>query len=334
MRNLYLSNLPAPYRMDFYRALYWELGCEICFQDIRDGVPGIPVRRWTLGSLPNLLTAFRPGLVIAPEFSAAAVLAIGLRKRHRCKVVTTCDDSLDMIHGNDFGWKHRLARGIVPRRLDEIILHSPGVADWYRDRFGKGLFLPIIADERCVRPELERVLPLSAQLRPGGKPIVAFVGRFVGLKNIPSLIHAFEPLKDRARLVLIGDGPERTALEALAPDALFTGMLTGDELLAWYNLIDVLVLPSTQEAYGAVTGEALMAGAKVVISRKAGSSDLVREGENGYVVLPTDVAALTDCIGKLLDEVPSERPLILRENRLPYRFETCIQELIEKLKAL
>ena len=332
MRNLYLSNLPVSYRMDFYQALSRALNCEVCFQE--DGETDFQTRRWTLRSLPNLLAAFRPSLVFVPEFSAATVLCLLLRKRYGYKVISTCDDSLDMIQGNDFGWKHRLARGIVPRRLDEIILHSLGVADWYRTRFGKGLFLPIIANERRVRPELERVLPLSAQLRPDGKPVVAFVGRFVGLKNIPSLIHAFEPLKDRARLVLIGDGPERAALEALAPEALFTGMLTGDELLAWYNLIDVLVLPSTQEAYGAVTGEALMAGAKVVISRKAGSSDLVREGENGYVVLPTDVAALTDRIGKLLDEVPSERPLILRENRLPYRFETCIQELIEKLKAL
>ena len=334
MRNLYLSNLPAPYRMDFYRFLYREMECEICFQDVRDGVPDIPVHRWNLGSLPNLLKAFRPELVIAPEFSAAAVLSVALRKRYGCKVVTTCDDSLDMIRGNDFGWKHRLARHFVPRQLDEIILHSLDVAGWYQERFGKGLFMPIIADERRVRPELARVLPLSAQLRAGDKPVVAFVGRFVGLKNIPSLIRAFEPLKHRAQLVLIGDGPHRTALEAMAPEALFPGMLAGDDLLAWYNLIDIAVLPSTQEAYGAVTGEALMAGAKVVVSEKAGSADLVRERENGYRVPPMDIPALTDRIGRLLDEVPSGRPLTLRENRLPYRFETCIRELIDKLKVL
>lgn len=334
MRNLYLSNLPALYRMDFYRFLYREMECEICFQDERDGVPDIPVRRWNLGSLPSLLAAFRPRLVIAPEFSAAAVLCVVLRKKYGCKIVTTCDDSLDMICGNDFGWKHRLARRFVPRWLDEIILHSPEVAAWYRSRFGKGVFMPIITDERRVRLELERVLPRSAQLRSGEKPVVAFVGRFVGLKNIPSLIRAFEPLKERAQLVLIGDGPERAALEAMAPEALFTGLLAGDDLLAWYNLMDILVLPSTQEAYGAVTGEALMAGAKVVVSLKAGSADLVREGENGFRVPPTDIPALTDRIGKLLDEVPSGRPLTLRRNWLPYRFETCIRELIEKLKVL
>ena len=120
----------------------------------------------------------------------------------------------------------------------------------------------------------------------------------------------------------------------MAPEALFPGMLAGDDLLAWYNLIDIAVLPSTQEAYGAVTGEALMAGAKVVVSEKAGSADLVRERENGYRVPPMDIPALTDRIGRLLDEVPSGRPLTLRENRLPYRFETCIRELIDKLKVL
>ena len=332
MRNLYLSNSPAPYRLDFYRALYRDLDCEICFQDIRDGVPDIPVRQWTLGSLPALLKELRPSVVIVPEFSAAAVLALFLRKRYGYKVISTCDDSLDMIHGNDFGWKHRLARRFIPRRLDNIVLHSAEVRDWYQQRYGKGLIMPIIADERRVRADLERVLPLSEQLRPGDKPVVAFVGRLVGLKNVPALIRAFEPLKGRASLVIIGDGPERQKLAVLAPEAVFTGMLAGDELLAWYNLIDIMVLPSTQEAYGAVTGEALMAGAKVVVSRKAGSSALVQEGVNGYVVDPNDIHAMTERIDTLLKQVPDGRPLSLRENLLPCSFEASITTLLEALR--
>ena len=331
-RNLYLSNSPAPYRLDFYRALYRDLDCEICFQDIRDGVPDIPVRQWTLGSLPALLKELRPSVVIVPEFSAAAVLALFLRKRYGYKVISTCDDSLDMIHGNDFGWKHRLARRFIPRRLDNIVLHSAEVRDWYQLHYGKGLVMPIIADERRVRTDLERVLPLSEQLRPGDKPVVAFVGRLVGLKNVPALIRAFEPLKGRASLVIIGDGPERQKLAAMAPDAIFTGMLAGDELLAWYNLIDIMVLPSTQEAYGAVTGEALMAGAKVVVSRKAGSSALVQEGVNGYVVHPNDIHAMTERIDTLLKQVPDGRPLSLRENLLPCSFEASITTLLEALR--
>lgn len=331
MRNLFLSNQPVSYRMDFYQALARDLDCEICFQKPGEGV--IPSRAWTLRSLPSLLAECRPALVFVPEFSAAAVLCLSLRKRYGYKVISLCDDSLDLIRGNDFGWKHRLARKVVPHSVDGIILHSPEVRDWYRDRFGKGLFMPIIADERRVRPELERVLPLSGKLRPGPGPVVAFAGRLVGLKNVPTLIRAFEPLKERARLVIIGDGPERAALEAQAPYALFTGWLSGDELLAWYNLVDVLVLPSTQEAYGAVTGEALMAGARVVVSRKAGSHDLVREGSNGFIVDPMDADAMTECLRRLIDAVPEGRPPVLRENLLPYRFKDSIQGLITGIRS-
>ena len=336
MRNLYLSNRPVSYRLDLYRSLSREMDCEICFQE---GIPvttgtdeGFPVRGWTLRRLPTLLTAFRPSLVFVPEFSAAAVLCLLLRKRYGYKVISTCDDSMDMIQGHDFGWKHRWARRFIPGKLEEIILHSPEVAGWYRTHFGKGLVMPILADERRIRPELERILPLSEQLRPSTKPIVAFVGRLVSLKNVPVLLRAFEPLRDRAKLVIIGDGPERVALEAQATEGtLFTGMLVGDGLLAWYNLIDILVLPSTQEAYGAVTGEALMAGAKVVVSRKAGSSSLVREGKNGYTVDPQDIASMTACISRLLAEVPSGRPLILRENLLPCRFADSFSALKDSL---
>lgn len=320
MSDLLFTNIPVPYRTDLYRSLAERTGLRVCFG-----------RQMPL---QDYLEAERPRVVFAPEFSQVTLEALRLRKRYGYKVVSFCDDSLDMIRGNDFGWKHTLARRVVPRFLDGIILHSPGVCEWYRERFGKGFFMPIISDERRVRPDLERVLPVSERMRPGRKPVVAFVGRLVGLKNVPILVRAFEPLHDRAQLVIIGDGEERASLERLAPHALFTGYLDADELLAWYNLIDVLALPSTQEAYGAVTGEALMAGAKVIVSEKAGSSDLVRDGENGFVVDPMDADAMTANLYKLLEGVPMGRPLALRENLLPYRFENCIEDLIRNITSL
>ena len=314
------TNGPVPYREDLFHALQ-EAGVEILF-----GV--------SQGNLHARVESERPRRVFVPEFSSLVLKALRYRKKYGYKVISICDDSMDMIRGNDFGWKHRLARRIVPKFVDEIIVHSPDVRQWYQARFGKGLFMPIIADERRIRPELERVLPLSQKMRLTEKPVVAFVGRFVGLKNIPTLLRAFEPLRDRAQLVLIGDGPERASLETLAPYAHFTGFLSGDDLLAWYNRIDILVLPSTQEAYGAVTGEALMAGVKVVVSRKAGSADLVREGENGYLFNPKDEKELSACLLKLLEELASGRPLALRENLLPYRFETCISDLLKEINSL
>ena len=334
MSDLFITNTSVSYRDDLFRALERN-GFRICRYEEKD-VPVFTLRgKPFLKSPVSLLRGERPKVIIVPEFSGITLQMALLRRRFGYKLVSLCDDSLDMIQGNDFVWTHRLARRLLPGCLDGIILHSRSVGSWYRDRFGiRDLFMPIMPDERMFRAGLERVLPLSGQIRPDGKPVVAFVGRLVGLKNVPTLIQAFEPLQGQARLVIIGDGPEKEELQALAPDALFTGMQTGDDLLAWYNLIDVLVLPSTQEAYGAVTGEALMAGAKVVVSRLAGSSDLVREGENGYIVDPMDKDALTNRIRSLLEPLQPGRPLSLRENLHPFRFADCVADLLEEIKKL
>ena len=333
MNNLYISNIPVSYRHDLRSALRTRMSFKTVHFSDGEGFIG-PEGRPLLRHVGALLKKEKPHVVIAPEYSPVTLQLAACRRRYGFRLVSLCDDSIDMIQGNDFTAIHRLARRVVPPCVDEIILSTPAAFRWYQEHYGKGLFMPIIADERRVRPELERVLPLSERVRPSRKPVIAFVGRFVGLKNIPTLIEAFRPLKDRARLVLIGDGPDRPGLEALAPEALFTGMLSGDDLLAWYNVIDILVLPSTREAYGAVTGEALMAGAKVVVSSRAGSRDLVREGENGYVVDPMDVQGLFRALDCLLDSVETGRELSLRENLLPYRFETCIDDLIGRINSL
>lgn len=334
MSDLFITNQLVSYREDLCTALS-DAGFRILCYENGD----IQVTRFHgkvfLRSAVRLLEKNKPGVVIVPEFSGISLQVSLLKKRFGFKLVSLCDDSMDMIQGNDFVWTHRVARRLLPPHLDGIILHGRDVCNWYRDRFGiKDLLMPIMLDEQRYRDELRRVLPLSERIRPGGRPVVAFVGRFVGLKNIPSLIRSFEPFRDRAQLVLIGDGPQREQLKRMAPYAVFTGMLSGDDLLAWYNLIDILVLPSTQEAYGAVTGEALMAGAKVIVSRRAGSFDLVREGQNGYLVDPMNVGELTARLNDLLSGMVEDRPLALRNNLHPYRFAECVDGLINGIRSL
>lgn len=334
MSDLFISNTRVPYREDFCLALS-QAGYRVCHYREGDIETLSCLGRVCLKNLVSLLEKERPERVIVPEFSGIALQFVPFRKRFKFKLISLCDDSMDMIEGNDFSLLHRLARRWMPRHLDGMIVPGTAVGEWYASRFGlKTVPMPLIADERRVRPELERVLPLSEKIRPTDKPTVAFVGRFVGLKNIPTLIRSFEPLKDRAQLALIGDGPERDRLREMAPDALFPGMLSGDDLLAWYNLVDILVLPSTQEAYGAVTGEALMAGAKVVVSDRAGSTDLVREGENGYVFQPRDVDGLTGRLDALLQGLSPGRPLSLRPSLLPYRFGACFENVLRTLENL
>lgn len=75
-------------------------------------------------------------------------------------------------------------------------------------------------------------------------------------------------------------------------------MLEGEELFAWYDVADVHILASCQEAFGAVTNEALIAGCFSVVSKKAGSQCLIKDGVNGFNVDPDSIEDISNGIVK------------------------------------
>ena len=92
-----------------------------------------------------------------------------------------------------------------------------------------------------------------------------------------------------------------------------------------------MALPSLQEAFGAVTGEALSAGCPVVVSERAGSAFLVKEGESGSVVDPLDTEALADALRFWTEKAAAGRPLQPRDDLLPVRFDTLFKTLAHEL---
>ena len=243
---------------------------------------------------------FQPDIVVTFEFDIITLFVLALRffGKRKFKIVGMSDDSHDMLTGNDFTWKHKVARELLAGRLDNLILVEPESVDWYKKKTGKGFFFPIIRDESVVRAHYRDALPLVddtvARYSLDGQFVFLFVGRLVGLKNIDRLIKAFSRFDQSAnKLVIVGDGPERAGLEQLAGDlglnVLFVGRKEGPALNVWYLVANALILPSLQEAFGAVTNEALIAGCRVIVSRRAGSNCLVSEGENGYIIDPEDI---------------------------------------------
>ena len=89
------------------------------------------------------------------------------------------------------------------------------------------------------------------------------VGRLAPEKNLPLLLRCYEALKaERAgtKLVLVGDGPARTALATAHPDVIFAGTLRGEALAAHFASADVFCFPSLSETFGNVTLEAMASG--------------------------------------------------------------------------
>jgi glycosyltransferase involved in cell wall biosynthesis len=158
-----------------------------------------------------------------------------------------------------------------------------------------------VAAEQDGRGESRRVLGIGAE-----RFAVGWIGRMTGVKRTDDVLRAFRRLRDRgvdACLCMVGDGPDRPAIERRAHelgvmrDTLFLGYQ--EEVAPFYAAFDAMVLPSINEGTPVSAIEALAAGRPVVATRVGGVPDVVREGEDGFLVEAGDVDALADRLARL-----------------------------------
>jgi glycosyltransferase involved in cell wall biosynthesis len=134
-----------------------------------------------------------------------------------------------------------------------------------------------------------------------GKPSVLFVGRLQSRKRVDLLLKACASLSAdiQPRLVIVGDGPERNALEALAktvyPSAEFTGTRHGPELATYFSEADIFVLPGTG---GLAVQEAMSYGLPIIMGQGDGTNDDLVCPENGWQIPPDNLSALTETLRK------------------------------------
>ena len=190
---------------------------------------------------------------------------------------------------------------VSPQVRDDLV--SLGVAP--RERFvvvRLGIELEQrVAAERDGRVESRRVLGIGPD-----RFAVGWIGRMTGVKRTDDVLRAFRRLRDRgvdACLCMVGDGPDRPAVERRAHelgvmrDTLFLGYQ--EEVAPYYAAFDAMILPSINEGTPVSAIEALAAGRPVVATRVGGVPDVVREGEDGFLVEPGDVDGLADRLARL-----------------------------------
>ena len=264
--------------------------------------------------LVSIIRENSPQNVITIEYSLLTLQLILIKRLYRFnyKIIVRTDDSLDMLN-NSLTIKHSLAKKIMSPIVDDFILCDKSVYEYYQKKLSKGAYFPILRDEQKMLEELENAKPLGLELitqkQLEKKKIVIFVGRLVPVKNIETIFKAINRIeRDDFVLAIIGDGPLRDELECEAEKSshriVFTGNLTGVDLLAWYSIAHVLVLPSWKEAFGAVVNEAMIANCFPIISETVGSKGLIEDGKNGYIFNPHREDLLSELIIKALDSTP------------------------------
>lgn len=113
---------------------------------------------------------------------------------------------------------------------------------------------------------------------------VLSVGRIAPEKNLPVLIETFRRMqaaRPGMKLVMVGDGPERAAMQAAHPDVIFTGIRGGEDLAAHYASADIFLFPSVTETFGNVVIEAMSSGLAVLAYDHAAAHEYIRHDFNG-----------------------------------------------------
>jgi glycosyltransferase involved in cell wall biosynthesis len=228
-----------------------------------------------------------------------------------------------------------IARGVPADRITVV----PNAVDGAR-------FTPRARDER-----------LAARLGIApGEIVLGYISSMVRYEGIRYLVEATRLLRDRGRpvrLLLVGDGEERGALEERADElgllghraAIFTGRVPHAEIEAYYSVIDLFVVPRTADRVSQLVTplkpyEAMAMQRCLVVSGVGALLEIVQEGETGRSFTPEDSVALADVLEPLLDD-PAERDRLGRnarawvlEHRTWQRNGQLYRELYERLGAL
>jgi glycosyltransferase involved in cell wall biosynthesis len=244
---------------------------------------------------------------------AAGLFNITRPRRRRCLVVHT-------FHGHVLTGYFppatnaavRLAERLLARITDRVVTISPAQRDDIVTRFriaaaARTTVVPLGLDLE----DLARLDPRAPHLRrrfgiPERALVVGYVGRFVAIKDLETLVRAFARVAAKrpdAALLLVGDGPLRSEIEALVAALGLQSQvhLAGwiEELAPLYATIDVCALSSLNEGTPVALIEGMAAAKPVVATRVGGVADVVEHERTGLLVPSGSPDALADAILRL-----------------------------------
>jgi glycosyltransferase involved in cell wall biosynthesis len=217
---------------------------------------------------------------------------------------------VDLVYVNsEFYRRCWIDRGIVP---DKLRIFPRGL--------DTELFNPALRDEKFWT-------------KRGAKgPVMLYVGRVSKEKDLNFLAEIMPALRQKAgpfTLAIVGEGPYRKELEALVPDAIFTGILSGRELGVAYASADLFVFPSTTDTYGNVVVEAMAAGLPAAVSDIGGPRELIKNSQMGRVLPARDATAWVEGLAEMLRQLPppEERQLIARQTGTERKWDQAFAKL-------
>lgn len=297
---------------------------------------------WRLWSV---LRRLRPSIVhtrnlAALEGQIPAFLLFGVRRIHG-------EHGRDVFDLHGTSRKYNLLRRAIRPLVQRYIAVSRDLANWLVDtvhadservcQIYNGVAQEVFHPRRMERPDLA-----PPGFVPPGAVVVGTVGRLAEVKDQATLVRGFAATlqarpewRSRLRLVVVGDGPLRSALELCIREEGVEELvwLTGDrdDVPDLLRLMDLFVLPSLGEGISNTLLEAMASGLPLIATRVGGNPELVDEGINGLLVPVADPAALAQAIGAYLaDEEMMRRHGTAGREKIGKRFrwDRCVESYL------
>jgi glycosyltransferase involved in cell wall biosynthesis len=230
----------------------------------------------------------------------------------RCKLVTT-PHGWSVDAGIKLAAYEALDR-FVFRFFDAVVPLSDTLYSALKKRGSLGAKLHLIANgvDLSEIDTAQRVAAPIMEMRQSGGFIIGYIGQLISRKGLNCLLRAFAAWERPGKqLVLVGEGPQRDALEALSrilgidDSVQFVGFQS--ERIAWLRGFDVFVLPSHLEGIPRCLMEAMAAAVPVIASDIPGCRDIVIDGETGQLFAVDDAAGLTRALERSTDVQASKK---------------------------
>ncbi len=253
----------------------------------------------SLGTIRQTVERFQPDVVHTTSPGdlgiAGAILAAKLQAPLTLSWHTNIHEFAGRRIAGSLGWAPGFLRDSVARATERFVMDR---VSWFFGR-GQGIFAPnpelaSTLRARTGKPVFAMGRGIDTRLfhpqrreRLDDELVLGFVGRLMPEKNLRLLPRVAAALRSagmtRFRFQITGSGSERKWLERNLPQAVFTGVLTGEPLARAYADLDVFLFPSRTDTFGNVVQEALASGVPAIVMNEGGPRFIVREGVSGFV---------------------------------------------------
>lgn len=332
MKVLFMTNIPSPYRVEFFNVLGELCDLTVLFErksaKSRDS-------KWENNQFKNFNAIFLKGksigeaeaicpevimylskkkydvIVVGMYSSPTGMLAIEYMKLRKISFILSSDGG---IKGNESSFKRRCKSHFISAASAWLSTGSVTreYLCWYGAKSDKIYIYPFtsIKNKDIIHHLLtsEQKRAIRNNLGIIEKEMILSVGQFIPRKGYDLLLKACEKLSKKTGVYIVGGEPTKEYLklqsELNLTNVHFVGFKRKEELEEYYKAADLFVLPTREDIWGLVINEAMAYGLPVVTTDKCVAGiEMIRNGENGYIVPAGNIEKLAEAIlrSKLLD---------------------------------